>query len=287
MGAIFKRELKNYFLNPTGYVFLSLFLLLAGIFFTTGNLLTGNTRYVGFLSSIIFIFLLIVPVLTMRLMSDESRQKTDQLLLTTPVRISGIVLGKFFAALAFFCIGLAVTILYAVIIAVHGELDLMETIGGYLGFILVGGAFISVGLFISGLTENQVVAAISTFAALLVMWLINFLQQAVPSDLTSGIVFAGLIALMASAWIYSSTRNWIIALATLLLGGLIILLIYLFQKESFVGLIPRFLSWFSLLDRYRSFSSGILSLSDTVYYLSFSAFFLYLSGRTIEKRRWS
>lgn len=287
MGAIFKRELKNYFLNPTGYVFLSLFLLLAGIFFTTGNLLTGNTRYVGFLSSIIFIFLLIVPVLTMRLMSDETRLKTDQLLLTTPVRISGIVLGKFFAALAFFCIGLAVTVLYALIIAVHGELDLMETIGGYLGFILVGASFISVGLFISGLTENQVIAAISTFAALLVMWLIQLLQQAVPTDLNSGMFFAALVALCVAAWLYSSTKNWIIALATLLIGAGIILLFFFFRKETFLGLIPRFLGWFSLLDRYRSFSSGILSLSDTVYYLSFSSFFLYLTGRTIEKRRWS
>lgn len=287
MLAVFKRELKNYFLTPTGYVFLSLFLLLAGVFFVTGNLLTGNTRYIGFLGSILFIFLLIVPVLTMRLLSDEKRLKTDQLLLTVPVRISAIVVGKFLAALAFFTVGLLVTVLYAVLIAVYGTLDLWETVGGYLGFILVGGAFISVGLFISGLTENQVVAAISTFAALLLMWLIDWIQKAVPTDLSSGVVFSALLALGLAAWLYLSTRNWIVAAAAALAGALIIGALFLFAKQSFIGLVATALSWFSLLDRYQSFSSGILSLSDTVYYLSFISFFLYLTVRTIEKRRWS
>ena len=287
MFAIFKRELRNYFLTPTGYVFLSLFLLLAGIFFVTGNLLSGNTRYIGFLGSILFIFLLIVPVLTMRLLSDEKRLMTDQLLLTSPVRIGSIVLGKFLAATAFFSIGLAVTCLYALIIAIYGELDLAETVGAYIGFILVGSSFISVGLFISGLTENQVVAAISTFAALLVMWLIDWVQQVVPADLVANTLFAALLAAGTALWIYVSTRNWIIGGTTLLAGGAVTLLLFLFFPETLVGFMGKVLSWFSLLDRYQSFSSGILSLPDTVYYLSFSSFFIYLSARNLEKRRWS
>jgi len=255
MLAVFKRELRNYFLTPTGYVFLSIFLLLSGIFFTTGNLLSGNTRYIGFLGSILFIFLLIVPVLTMRLLSDEKRLKTDQLLLTCPVKISAIVVGKFLAATVFFSIGLAVTLLYALIIVIHGDLDVAETIGAYIGFILAGGAFISVGLFISGLTENQVVAAISTFAALLVIWLIDWVQQAVPSDLTSNLIFTGAVIAALALWLYLSTRNRIVAAAAGLAGALGILLLYLFSRESLIGLMGKTLSWFSLLERYQSFSS--------------------------------
>ncbi|WP_319561187.1 ABC-2 transporter permease [Marispirochaeta sp.] len=287
MQAVFKRELKAYFNSPIGYIFLSIFLLLTGIFFTTGNLISANSRYLGFLGSILFILVFVVPLLTMRLLSDEKQKKTDQLLITSPLRISDIVLGKFLAAFVFFCLGLAVTIVYALIIAIHGELDLWETVGAYIGFILLGGTFISVGLYISGLTENQVTAAITSFAALLAMWLVNILQKAVPSDAASGIIFSGLIVASTAVWLFVSTRNRIIPLAAAILGGGIVFLLNLLNRETFVGLIGRILSWFSLIDRYRRFSTGILSFQDTVYYLTFTAFFLYLTVRTIEKRRWS
>jgi ABC-2 type transport system permease protein len=287
MQAVFKRELRAYFLSPLGYIFLSIFLLITGIFFTTGNLISGNSRYLSFLGSILFIFIFIVPLLTMRLLSDEKQKKTDQLLLTSPLGIPEIVVGKFLAALTFFCIGLAVTFLYALVIALHGELDLWETLGGYIGFILLGGTFISVGLFISGLTENQITAAITSFAALLAMWLVNILQNAVPSDAASGLVFSGLMVAAAALWFYLITRNRIVSAALLVLGAAIVFLIHFLDPEFYVGLIGKILSWFSLIDRYRRFSTGIVSLQDTVYYLSFMIFFLYLTVRTLEKRRWN
>ena len=287
MPAVFKRELRAFFLSPQGYIFLSIFLLITGIFFTTGNLISGNSRYLGFLGSILFIFIFIVPLLTMRLLSDERQNKPDHLLLTSPLGIPEIVVGKFLAALTLFCLGLALTLLYTLIILIHGELDLWETLGGYIGFILLGGTFISVGLFISGLTENQITAAITSFAALLAMWLINILQDAVPSDTTSGLVFSGLIVAAAALWFYGTTRNLIVPAVLLGLGAVVVYLIHFLHPELFVGLVGKILSWFSLIDRYRRFSSGILSLQDTVYYLSFIIFFLYLTVRTLEKRRWS
>lgn len=176
MLAIFKRELRAYFMSPTGYIFMSLFLLVGGVLFAFGNLVALSSQYTGFLGSILFMFLLAVPVLTMRLFTDEMRMRTDQLLLTSPVRISEIVLGKYLAALVVFAITMVITIFYAVLIAIFGELDAWATVGGYIGFLLVGCAFISIGMFVSATTENQVIAAIVTFAALLLSWIMDAIQ---------------------------------------------------------------------------------------------------------------
>ncbi|HOV64403.1 MAG TPA: ABC transporter permease [Spirochaetia bacterium] len=286
MFAVFKRELKTYFLTPTGYIFMGIFLLLAGIFFTYGNLFMLESRFANYLSNIVFIFLLVVPVLTMRLLTDERRQKTDQLLLTSPLRITDIVLGKYFAAFVLFLITIAVTVLYAVVIAIYGDLDTTETIGAYIGFILMGASFISLGLFISGTTDNQVIAAIVTFCALLLSWLIDGIVAGLPTSLSSGVVFAAVLVVLVAYWVYRSTKNLIIAIGTAIIGAGVVVLFYFLKQGVFIGFIGNFLSWFSLTKRYVSFSMGIIKLSDVVYYLSFVFFFIYLTVRLIEKKRW-
>ncbi|HUX22285.1 MAG TPA: ABC transporter permease subunit, partial [Spirochaetia bacterium] len=190
MIAILKRELKAYFLTPIGYIFMSLFLLVGGVLFAFGNLVSHSSQYSGFLGSILFMFLLATPILTMRLFTDEMRMKTDQLLLTSPVRITEVVIGKYLAALVVFTITLVITIFYAILISVYGDLDVWQTVGGYIGFFLIGCAFISIGLFVSATTENQVVAAIITFGALLLAYIMDAIQSGVPTDGTSGIIFA-------------------------------------------------------------------------------------------------
>lgn len=159
MLAIYKRELKAYFQTPIGYIFMSLFLLISGILFTLGNVFEQSPSFAGFLSSILFIFLLAIPILTTRLLSDDLRTKTDQLLLTSPVRITEVVLGKYFAAMTIFFITIALTGFYAMVLSFHGDIDGWETLGSYIGFILLGCSFISIGLFISATTENQMIAA--------------------------------------------------------------------------------------------------------------------------------
>jgi len=287
MLAILKRELRAYFLSPIGYIFMSLFLLVGGVLFAFGNLITLSSQYTGFLGSILFMFLLAVPVLTMRLFTDEMRMRTDQLLLTSPVKIVDIVLGKYLAALLVFVVTLIVTIFYAILVAIYGDLDTWQTVGGYIGFLLVGCSFISVGLFVSATTENQVIAAIVTFSALLLAWIMDAIQSGVPSDQTSGIIFAGVIALGAAAWIYFSTKNLYLGGGVLLLLAIVILLLVILDKGIFLGFIANVLGWFSLLKRYQDFTRGLLRLDSIIYYLSFSGFFLFLTVRLIEKRRWS
>ena len=286
MFAIFKRELKSYFTTSTGFIFMSIFLFFAGIFFSLQNIQYSESNFTQYLDSIWFLFLFVIPILTMRLMTEEKKQRTDQLLLTCPITVMDIVLGKFFAAVALFLITLGVTVLYTLLIAGYGSLEIPETVGAYLGFILLGSSLISIGLFISTTTENQVVAAVLTFFMLLLTWLMDFLKDFFPVNLTASVVFAFLLALTLTAIVFFTTKNSILAVITIIVSSLLIGILYLVQKEMFYGLIVRFFSWFSLLERRESFSMGILKLDNIVYYLSFISYFLFLTIRLIDKRRW-
>jgi len=287
MLAIFKREFKAYFLTPIGYLYMGLFLLLAGVFFFFDNLLSGRSQFSGFLGSILMIYLFAIPLLTMRLFSEEKRQKTDQLLLTSPVSISAIVCGKFLAALAVFCGTLIFTVAYAVVISIYGDLEAWETLGSYIGFIFLGASYISVGIFVSASTENQLTAALVTFFTLFFIWLIDPVSQMVPSDTRTGIISAVVLLAALLLFIFLNTRNWVIVVGAAILGGLAIGGFYLFKQDIFFGFISKVLGWFSLNRRYNSFSMGLLKFDALLYYASFSGLFLFLTIRLIEKRRWN
>jgi len=152
------------------------FILLSGIFFAAGNLLRADPRYTGLLGTITFVFLIVVPLLTMRLLTEDTRQRTDQLLITSPLSIAQIVLGKYLAAVAVFLITLLVTVIYPVIMSFFALLGLAwwEILGGYIGFFLLGASFIAVGLFFSSLTENQVVAVILAMGTNLLLYILSW-----------------------------------------------------------------------------------------------------------------
>ena len=287
MLAIFKRELKAYFLTPIGYFYMGIFLLLTGIFFFFDNILSGRSQYTGFLGSLLMIFLFAVPLLTMRLFSEEKRQKTDQLLLTSPVSITGIVCGKFLAAMTVFCGTLLVTVSYALVIAAYGDLLVWETLGSYIGFIFLGACYISLGIFISAITENQLTAAFATFFTLMLIWLIDPISRVVPTDTRTGIISAVVLLVILLIFIFFSTRNWAISLGAGIAGGLAIGGFYLFGQNVFFGFLRNFMGWFSLNSRYNPFSMGLLKFDDLLYYASFFSLFLFLTIRLIEKRRWN
>lgn len=294
MIAIFKREIKAYFVTPIGYLYMGLFLLITGIFFTFSNIFSQSSYYSGFLGSVLFIYLFAIPLLTMRLFSEERRQKTDQLLLTSPISITEIVLGKFLAALTLYAMTLVVTILYAVIIAVYGDLIVWETVGSYVGFLFLGACYIAVGVFVSASTENQLTAALVTFFSLMVIWLIDPIAQMVPSDAMAGVLSAAALALIVILFLFINTRNWFITLVTAIIAAAVILVMYFWVdgyyyafRGVFSGFLQKFLGWFSLNRRYQNFSMGLLKFDSLLYYVSFSGLFLFLTIRLIEKRRWN
>ena len=287
MLAIIKKEFLTYFKSMIGYIFMASMLFFVGLFFYFNNLLSMSPQYIGVLSNITFVFLLVVPVLTMRLLADEAKQKTDQLLLTSPISIVEIVLGKFLGAVSVLLITLAITFIYPIIISTMGTLNWGETIGGYIGFFLLGCALIAVGLFISSITDNQVVAAVVTFTALLFIWFMDSLISGLPTDMMSGLIFAGALVAAVVLAFYMTTKNWYISAGILLVGAVAIALGYFLLPSFYYGLIGRVLGWFSLLSRYQDFSLGIFSISPIVYYITFSGFFVYLTVRMLEKKRWN
>ena len=190
MIAIFKRELKAYFTSPIGYVVLALMFALSGWYFYQYNMLYGMADLSYIFSSILSVVLLLVlPVLTMRLLSDDKRQKTDQALLTAPVSLTGIVGGKFLAALLVFAIGLSITLVLAVIIATYGVTVVwLEVLGNYVGLLLLGGMIIAIGLLISSLTESQFIAALGSFLVSYSLLMVDALSTLSSAGWVSAVV---------------------------------------------------------------------------------------------------
>ena len=289
MLAILNKELRSYFYSATAYVFMGIFLLLAGLFFVMTNILgtQPNTYYTGVLSTLVFVFLLLSPVLTMKIVSEETKTKTDQLLYTSPQTITTIIVAKYLAAVILFLITLLITVLFPLILSLFGKVAALEILTAYIGFFLLGICLIAIGIFVSSLTDNQVVSAVGTFGISLCIWLLDMIQQGLPTTRVSGIIFALIIVAILVSILYSSTKNIIVSFITAIVGLGTIATIYLYKKELFEGFIVKFFSWFSLLARNTQFSMGILSLDSIIYYISFSFIFVFLTIRMIEKRRWS
>ncbi|WP_102401862.1 ABC transporter permease [Haloimpatiens massiliensis] len=287
MINIFNKEVKSYFRSSAGYIFLVVFLLLAGALFSLTNLMPGNGFYTDTLFSFVFIFLFLTPILTMRTICSETKEKTDQLLLTSPLKIWHIVLGKFFAASSIFILAVVVTFLFPIILSKFGKIPTGEIIGAYIGFILIGMSFISIGIFISSLTDNQVVAAIGTFGALFIIWIAEWISSALPTSVNSGLIFATILVFIISFLVYRNIKNKYVALGISIFGILTMVFIYFKDKTLYEGLLVKCFQWFSLIKRYESFNMGVLSLNSIVYYITFCATFLFLTIQIISRRRWN
>lgn len=173
MTAILRRELSSYFASPIGYIYLSVFYIFAGFYFFAASLMQNSTDISPVFNSMFTIVLFLIPILTMRLLSEDKKYRTDQALLTAPISLTGLVLGKFLAAVMVFLLGLAVTLVYAVIVAVFAPPNWALIFGNFTALLLLGMALISIGMFISALTENQVIAATGGFAAGLTLIIID------------------------------------------------------------------------------------------------------------------
>ena len=177
MLAIWKREVQNYFLTPIGYVFMGVFLLCGGVFFFLSNIASSSSSLETLFGNMIYLFMLVMPILTMRLLSEEKRTKSDQLLLTSPLSITQIVVGKFLAAATVLFATMVVMLIYVVIICCYSTPYPGMIVSNYLGFFLVGCCYVSIGVLMSALTENQVSAAVLTFGANLLLQILESLSS--------------------------------------------------------------------------------------------------------------
>lgn len=250
--AIAQKELKSYFASPIAYVLIGLFALLFGWFYsailsffvrqsmqvsqfgfggpTTVNINQDLIRPLLLNASVIVLFVL--PMVTMRTYSEEKRSGTIELLLTSPLSNLQIILGKFLGAMALYGLMLAVTLVHIGILFIYGEPEWLPIVTGYLGLLLLGGCFVSVGLLISSMTKNQVVSGMATFAVFLMLWVINWMAD------SSGPV----------------TRE--------------------------------VLTYLSITEHFDDFSRGVLDTKHVVYYVSFIAFGLFLTAKSVDSERW-
>lgn len=211
MFAIFKRELRAYFTSPLGYVFLAIFYAFSGLFFYIFALSVGSTDISSVFLMMFMVLMIFVPLLTMRLLSEDKKQKTDQLTLTTPVSLLSIVMGKFLAAYAIFAIGVAVMPVYGFVMSTFATVSWLPIWGNTVGLLLLGGIFVSIGLFVSSLTENQMIAAIGGFFINLMILLMNTLTSALPSGF-----FRDVLSSISVYSRYSQITNGIFSLSSLI-----------------------------------------------------------------------
>lgn len=211
MFAIFKRELKAYFTSPLGYVFLAIFYAFSGLFFYIFSLSVGSTDISSVFLMMFIVLMVFVPLLTMRLLSEDKKQKTDQLILTAPVSLLSIVMGKFLAAYAIFAIGVAIMPVYGFVMSTFATVSWLPIWGNTVGLLLLGGIFVSIGLFISSLTENQMIAAIGGFFINLMILLMNTLKSALPNGFLQDVLSS--ISVYSR---YSEITNGIFSLSSLI-----------------------------------------------------------------------
>lgn len=296
MFAVYKKELRSYFTSMIGWVFIAIFLVLAGLYFMVSNLLNGLTNFSYVYQGIEFYFVvLLVPVLTMRIVAEENRQKTDQLLYTSPVSIGKIMIGKYLALLTLFGAAMLVVCTYPLILsglvkkAATGveSVDFAVAYGSTLGFFLLGAAYIAIGMFISSLTESQVIAAVASGLIMIFTYLMTSIAQMLPQDHVFTFWFLAVLIVLLCIGLYFWIHNiWLSAILGVVAEGVLIALYFLFTTK-FDALIGNVLGAISIIERYNNFLLGIFDVSALVYYMSVSFLFVFLTIQRIKKKRYN
>lgn len=287
MIAIYKKEMKSYFTSMMVYIFLALFIAALGIYFTYYCLAYGVTDFSGYvLNSITILYLIIVPILTMRLMAEEKKQKTDQLLLTSPLSVTDIILGKYLAVLTLLLIAMIIATGYGLFIGIFGDISIPNLMTGILGYFLLGAALMAIGLFVSTISENQVTAAVLSFGVVLALFLLPNVASMAPGRARYTIIVAVIATALISYFFFEETKSIKTAgvVAVVLIAAIVA--VWFIKPTLYDDGIANIISWFSVLERSNDFFSGILNVSSILYFISFIVVFLLLSAQSIQKRRW-
>ena len=287
MIAVCKHELRGYFHSLTACVFGAFLLAVVGVGAMLYNLqaAVSNFEYVLSFSSLVFV--VIVPILTMRVLAEERRQKTDQLLYSLPITTTQVVLGKYLALLAVYLIPLAVICVYPLIFAQFGEVYLPTSYGSIFAFFVMGAALMAVGVFLSSLTENQGFAAGITIAVILFNYYSVSLSEYISSTAFGSLIALDVLAILLGFLIRYLTRNEGLAYGVALALVLALAAAFLVDSSLFEGLLPAVMEQLSLFERFNTFVNGVFDVTAIVYYLSVIGFFLLLSVQSMEKRRYN
>lgn len=287
MTAVYKRELRSYLTSMTGYLFIFFILLLTGIYFSAYQLDIAYPKFEYTLSAMTFVFLICVPILTMRTLAEERKQKTDQLLLTSPVSVGKIIMGKYLALVTVFAVPMAIICFYPLVMSKFGDISFGTAYTAVLGFFLLGCANLAIGVFISSLTESQVIAAVLTFVLLFAFFMMNGISSFFSEGSLSTCITFGLLILAVSIIIYSMIKNFVISALVCVIGEVILAAVYMINSSFFAGGIQKVLQIFNLSGHFDNFANGTFDINGIVYYLSVIAVCVFLTVQSIVKRRWN
>ena len=287
MTAVWKHELKNYFHSLTAYVFGAFLLAFIGFGSMLYNIQAAVSSFELVLNFSTLIFVVIVPILTMRVIAEERRQKTDQLLYSLPITTTQVVLGKYLALLAVYLIPLCIVSLYPLIFAQFGDVYLLTAYGSILAFFILGAALIAVGVFISSLTENQGFAAGIGVAVILLNYYSVTLSESISTTVTGSVIGICVLAFALGAIIRFLTKNETLAWGVSLVILIAVTMVCLLDSSKLEGLLPSLMAQLSLFDRFTSFVNGAFDMTAIVYYLTVIVFFLFFSVQSLEKRRYN
>lgn len=287
MTAVLRHELRNYFHTLTAYVFGAFLLAFIGLGATLYNLQAAVSNFEFVLSFGSLVFVVIVPILTMRVIAEEKKQRTDQLLYSLPITTTEVVLGKYLALLIVYLIPLAVVSVYPLIFARYGDVYLLTSYGSIFAFFVLGAALIALGVFISSLTDNQGFAAGIGIAVILLNYYSASLSEYVSSTSAGALIAAFALVIVLGVVIRHLTKNEHLAYGFYFLAGGAVLILYLADSEAFSGLLPSVMKTLSLFERFYVFVNGVFDFTAIVYFVTFAAFFLFLSVQSLEKRRYN
>ena len=286
MRAVIKHELAMYYHSMTAYIFGAFLLAFTGIGALIYNINASVANFEYVLSFISMVFIIIVPIVTMRIISDERRQRTDQLLYSLPISTTDIVIGKFLALCVVYAIPMLIMCVYPIIFAQFGDVYLPTSFGSMLAFFFLGMALMSIGMFLSSLTESQGMAAGSCVVVMLVIYFASRLADQISAS-AMGSLFAILVLLVLIGWIVKTLTGS--TYAGLLIAGICmigVIAAYFANSSMLEGLLPSIMNRISLFDRFSTFVNGVFDVTALVYFASIIVFFLFLCVQALEKRRY-
>lgn len=288
MLAIYKRELRSYFQSMVGCVFIAFLMAFTGIYFMAYNLTAGYPYFSYTLAGSLIVFIVGIPLITMRSFAEDRKNKTDQLLLTAPVSLGKVVMGKYLAMVTVIGIPNVIFCLYPLIIKSQGTAYLKVDYISIGVFFLLGCVYAAIGMFLSSLTESQIIAFISTFGILLVLYLWDGILSMLPSSAVSGLIWIILLISLIAFYIYHMTGNFVISGGIEAIGVIASLVLYFVKSSLYENLLTKMLGKLALANVFTDITSNsIVDVTGIALYLTIIVVFVFLTIQSIQKRRWS
>ena len=285
MKAIFKREVTSYFTGMIGWVVAAVSLFFLGLYYTNRNLLYASSDFASVLYTMTMILLFLLPAISMRSFAEERKNRTDQLLLTSPVSIPAIVAGKFLAEVAVFALPLAAAVLMPLILKAFGTVSLVAAYSAVLGYLLLGS--LAVGTWISALTENQILAYLATFGALLVAYIMDGIQTMFTTGNLLAFIAFMVVVLIASILVGVICKRLTAGVTVFCVGAVVLFILFRLRPAWLLTAFNAVLSALALFGPFQDIVGGMFSIPAIVYYLSVIGLFLFLTGQALERRRWN